>query len=379
MTDAVPAAIDSPPPAEPLALSALDATIAETERVRAAMTRDFYAGERVDEYLRVSNIFSCSELYPPTIKGNPDKDEYKRIASAQAYAKIARGVELGIGPSVSMSEIDIIEGKPSLSSALMAALIRRSPRYDYREITCTPDMAEIEFLRDGVVLGVTRFSIADAKRAGLDGKKNWQRYPDTMCWWRAMSKGANRHCPDVFGGAVYAPGELRDVAGEAATVAATTQLEADAKAEAEKRKTARSVELKAALAKNDTDNQSSGGETDAPDTGAGDDTESVEPQPPAGDNEPAGGYRREDDDGTVAVEPEKPNSLAGKAWGLFVDRGHDIPTAAQFAAILATGVKGQKLSSAYGDATNEDGFLELEVLIENLEHAAPVADSEGVR
>lgn len=292
--------IEPPPEASEREYTATAAVIAETERVRAAMTRDYFDEARVAEYLNVANVLSCSELYPPTIKGNPSPAEYKRIASAQAYAKIARGVELGIGPSVSMSEIEIIEGKPQLSSALMACLIRRSARYDFREITCTPEKAEIEFTRDGVALGRCQFSIKDAQRAQLDGKANWRRYPEDMCWWRAMSKGAKRHCPDVFGGAVYAPGEIRDAAAEAEAMAPASELDADAKRAAAKRKTARSEAISASLksdAPEDTPDDD-GGVADASDTPAD------EPPDTDADSPDAQGQAAENDAPENA--PEKP-------------------------------------------------------------------------
>jgi hypothetical protein len=60
----------------------------------------------------------------------------------------------------------------------------------------------------GQTIGVSSFTMEDAKRAGLSGGDNWKKYPRNMLFARAMSNGAKWYCPDVFGGPVYTPDEL---------------------------------------------------------------------------------------------------------------------------------------------------------------------------
>jgi hypothetical protein len=59
----------------------------------------------------------------------------------------------------------------------------------------------------------TSFSIEDAKRAGIftDGG-TWAKYPDVMCYNRAMSKMFRQMTPDLSKGAGYTLDELKEIA-----------------------------------------------------------------------------------------------------------------------------------------------------------------------
>lgn len=70
-------------------------------------------------------------------------------------------------------------------------------------------MCVLRFFDRGEECGTSMFTMDDAKRAKLSGD-NWQKYPQAMLYARALSKGARMFCPDVFGGAVYAEGEIAD-------------------------------------------------------------------------------------------------------------------------------------------------------------------------
>jgi hypothetical protein len=153
--------------------------------------------------------------------------------AAQCVVKILYGRELGIGPTAAMMGVHIIEGKPSPSSNLMATLIKRHPRYDYRVRTLTPEECVLEFFQDGQSVGTTNFSIADARKitdkAGntLASKANWRNYPEDLLFARAISRGARRFCADVFGGApVYSAEEL----GADVTISDTGEMIVDSTA-----------------------------------------------------------------------------------------------------------------------------------------------------
>lgn len=127
---------------------------------------------------------------------------------SQAVVKIAFGQEHGIGPVSAMTNVHIIEGKPSMSAALIAALINRSRTYRYHVKTWTARVCEIEFYKGSQLLGTGSFTIEEASVAGLGGKDNWKKYPKAMLWARAMSQGATAYCPDVTMGQIYTPDEL---------------------------------------------------------------------------------------------------------------------------------------------------------------------------
>jgi hypothetical protein len=128
--------------------------------------------------------------------------------AAQAVAKIMTGHELGIGPVSSLINITLIKNKVTLSATLLAALIRRSGRYDYRVRRLDDQGCVIEVLMNGQPVGSSTFTIEDAKRAGLAGGENYRKFPKNMVFARALSNAARWYCPDVFNGAVYTPDEL---------------------------------------------------------------------------------------------------------------------------------------------------------------------------
>lgn len=134
---------------------------------------------------------------------------------AQAVVKVLKGLELGIGPVTAMTEVHIVQGKPALSATLIAALIKRSGRYDYRITAHTDRECVIEFFEKRAdkweSSGTSSFTVEDAARAGLAIRETWQKFPRNMLFARALSNGARWYCADVFGGAVYTPEELGDL------------------------------------------------------------------------------------------------------------------------------------------------------------------------
>ena len=126
--------------------------------------------------------------------------------SEKALAVIMIGREMGIGPAASLRGIFMINGVPSLSSRLMAGLIRSSGDYDYETLERTDKASTIQILRKVrgkwvALTPTTRFTIEDAKRAGLiKGGSPWEKYPRNMTWARALSDGFGIHCPHLANG-----------------------------------------------------------------------------------------------------------------------------------------------------------------------------------
>ncbi len=134
---------------------------------------------------------------------------------AQAYTKILYGRELGIGPVASMMGIYIVEGKPAPSANLLAAMVKRSGKYNYRIKRSDAQAAEVEFFECGQSVGVSTFTMEEAQTAGLASKDNWRKYGRAMLFNRAVSAGVRMFAPDLFGGApVYSPEELGAETGE---------------------------------------------------------------------------------------------------------------------------------------------------------------------
>jgi len=155
----------------------------------------------IDDLSRVSAMMAKSGFF----------DDAK--SAHQAGVKIMAGMELGIPPVASVRGIDIIDGNTSLSSALIAALIKQHPRYDYKVVEATDERCEIAFYEDGEEQGTASFSVEEAESihhgsGTLAEKDNWQNYPGDCCFARAMSRGRRRFCPDVGLGKLYTAEEM---------------------------------------------------------------------------------------------------------------------------------------------------------------------------
>lgn len=133
-------------------------------------------------------------------------------SEAQAIAKVMAGSEIGLPPVASLAGIHIVQGKPVIGANAIASLIDSHPEYGYRIRNKHEKAAEeciIEFFKNNESLGITSFTIIEAKHAGLTGKDNWNNYPSDMLFARAISRGARRFAPGIFAGApVYTPDEL---------------------------------------------------------------------------------------------------------------------------------------------------------------------------
>lgn len=142
--------------------------------------------------MKVAQVFRASGMFPDI------------QSEAQAATKIIIGRGLGLTDFDAMSGLHIIKGKAVLAANLMAAAIKRAGKYDYRSFV-NEEEARIEFRQRTVdgkweTIGVTSFTMEDAKRANLGGD-NWRKYPKAMLFARAISSGYKQHCPDALGAA----------------------------------------------------------------------------------------------------------------------------------------------------------------------------------
>lgn len=164
-------------------------------------TDDYETIQRVAKALVVSGFFQVTGDYEAGL--------------AQVVVKVLAGKELGIPPVASVMGINLIKGKVSLSAHLMLAAAKRAG-YDYRvheagNVADKSAWVNIDWFRGDTLIGKSGFSMEEAAQAKLLGKadSNWQTYPKDMLFWRAVSRGVRRYCPDATSGiAVYAPDEL---------------------------------------------------------------------------------------------------------------------------------------------------------------------------
>jgi hypothetical protein len=181
---------------------------------KADPTRAFEPNS-IDEGYDLAKLLVASGLMPRGVQ-RPEA----------AFAIIAAGRELGLTAMQSLRSIHIIEGKPTLSADLVAALCKSRTdvcRY-FRMVESTDTIARYETLRVGEPEPTAMsFTIEEAKQAGVTGKDNWKKYPKAMLRARCITALARAVYPDLAMG-VYDPDEVHDpgpvYAGPAQVVAA---------------------------------------------------------------------------------------------------------------------------------------------------------------
>lgn len=130
--------------------------------------------------------------------------DLKAVTQAAVKAQVA--MELGISPMLGLSAIHIVEGRPTLSAAMLAALMKRSG-YSWKILAHTEEECRLEIRMGGESLGECGFTLGEAKAAGLLSRPNWSKHRRDMLFARAISRAARWFAPEVALG-VYTPEEL---------------------------------------------------------------------------------------------------------------------------------------------------------------------------
>ena len=98
-----------------------------------------------------------------------------------AFTVMLRGLEMGIPMSVALTEIKSFDGKLSVSARLLESQAMADPEVEYFRLESSDDkQATYVAKRKGEPEIKHTFTMDDAKRAGLDGKDNWKKYPKAM-------------------------------------------------------------------------------------------------------------------------------------------------------------------------------------------------------
>jgi hypothetical protein len=120
----------------------------------------------------------------------------KEVNVAQAALMVQAGRELGLPPCQSLRSFYIVNGRLAMKVELQLALARKVG-VKIARLEEQDDYCEVTLVR-GEESVTTRFSDADAKRAGLlDQGFSWARYPREMRRWRAIGAALRLIAPDV--------------------------------------------------------------------------------------------------------------------------------------------------------------------------------------
>jgi len=153
-----------------------------------------------DDAFRFAKMVSGSDFAPKDFRGKPES----------CLLAIQHGSEIGLSPMQSLQNIACINGRPAIWGDAALAVVMASPVCEYVRETTEGDgdqaVAVCEAKRRGYEKPtVARFSMTDAKRAGLAGKSGpWTQYPRRMLQLRARGFALRDAFPDVLKGLVTA-------------------------------------------------------------------------------------------------------------------------------------------------------------------------------
>jgi hypothetical protein len=153
-----------------------------------------------DDAFRFSKMVSASEFAPKDFRGKPES----------CMLAIQHGSEVGLSPMQSLQSIAVINGRPTIWGDAALALVQSSPVCEYvREYTEGEGdglVAVCEAKRRGYPAPtVVRFSVADAKKAGLWGKSGpWSQYSSRMLTLRARGFALRNAFADALRGLITA-------------------------------------------------------------------------------------------------------------------------------------------------------------------------------
>lgn len=127
-----------------------------------------------------------------------------------AIMVVQAGSEMGIPPMQALSTLYPVNGKIAMEGKAMLKKLRLGGvgvKWDEStDEKCTVTLTRPEDRED---THTETFTKQDAQQAGLLGKDNWKKYPKDMLRWKALSRAARFHCPDITEG-LYLLEEVAD-------------------------------------------------------------------------------------------------------------------------------------------------------------------------
>lgn len=166
-----------------------------------ATNRQGFAPATITEAIQFSEMLASSSMVPKAYQGKPQ----------DIMVCVQWGYEIGLAPMQALQNIAVINGKPSVYGDAALALVQASAVCEDVEERFEGEEGSGKFAavcvakRRGRQPVVVRFSVEDAKRAGLWGKPGpWQAYPKRMLQMRARGFALRDAFPDVLKGLITA-------------------------------------------------------------------------------------------------------------------------------------------------------------------------------
>jgi hypothetical protein len=159
-----------------------------------------FAPQTMTEAIEFSNMLSRSQMVPKNYQNKPE----------DVLVAVQWGYEIGLAPLQALQNISVINGKPSVYGDAAMALVQASPVCEDVQESIEGDgtsnpVAICRVKRRGRSEVVSKYSVEDAKRAGLWGKQGpWTQYPKRMLQMRARGFALRDAFPDVLKGLITA-------------------------------------------------------------------------------------------------------------------------------------------------------------------------------
>lgn len=152
-----------------------------------------------EEAYRIAKVLAASDLVPKDYKGKPEN----------CLVAMQWGADIGMPGLQALQNIAVINGRPSIWGDAAKALALSHPSCEdieeYLEGEGDDTVAVCIAKRKGKKPSEQRFSVADAKKAGLWGKQGpWTNYPKRMLQMRARGFSLRDAFPDALRGLVLA-------------------------------------------------------------------------------------------------------------------------------------------------------------------------------
>ncbi|UQA84516.1 hypothetical protein [Gardnerella vaginalis] len=177
------------------------------------MSGELTIGEQID----LAGKYALAMITPPA---------YRKKA-ADILIAISLGQSIGLAPVQSMYEINVINGKPSMSAALVEAQVRKAGHTLRVKVDDTPgkECAICTIIRrdDPEYPFVSKRDRAWAQRMGLLKNPNYIKQLPTMLKKRAITDCARDACSEALCGIDYCKEELGDFDNVEATVEGTEE------------------------------------------------------------------------------------------------------------------------------------------------------------
>lgn len=169
----------------------------------------------------MSNIVPFNEMQQMAVSvAKSGMFNLKSVEQATTLMLIAQAE--GIAPIQAVQMYSVINGMPSLKSTEIQARFQRAGgKVNWLE--ASNEKALVELTIDGQSYK-SEFTLADAKRMGLDKKDNWVKMPKQMCMARAMAMGVRAIYPSCLNN-MYSVDEMQDTIAVEPTPATKPKVE----------------------------------------------------------------------------------------------------------------------------------------------------------